>query len=114
MAYHHEVGKKGELLAAEHLRCKNYQVLHTNWTYGRLEIDIVARYGDVLVFVEVKTRSSQNFGMPEEAVHAHKKQLLQKAAEKYMERFGLLPEEIRFDIISVTVDKEILHLEDAF
>lgn len=114
MAYHHEVGKKGELLAADHLRRKNYQVLHTNWTYGKLEIDIVARDGEVLVFVEVKTRSSQNFGMPEEAVHAHKIKLLQKAAEKYMERFGLLPEEIRFDIISITVDKEILHLEDAF
>ncbi|MRG44461.1 endonuclease [Chitinophaga sp. SYP-B3965] len=114
MASHHEVGKKGELLAADHLRLKNYQVLHTNWTYGNLELDIVARYRGVLIFVEVKTRSTQYFGMPEEFVHANKAQLIRRAADKYMDQYGLLPEEIRFDIIAITVDKEIVHFEDAF
>lgn len=114
MAYHHEVGKKGELLAADHLLQKNYQVLHTNWTYGNLELDIVARSHNILVFVEVKTRSTQYFGMPEESVHAHKAQLIRRAADKYMEQYGLQPEEIRFDIIAITVDKEIMHFEDAF
>lgn len=114
MASHHEVGKKGELLAASHLRHKKYQVLHTNWTYGKMELDIVARYNDVLVFVEVKTRSTQYFGMPEEAVHANKAQLIRKAAGKYMEQYSLQPNEIRFDIIAITVDQEIIHFEDAF
>ncbi|WP_343307594.1 YraN family protein [Chitinophaga niabensis] len=114
MAYHHEVGKKGELLAASHLRQKKYEVLHTNWTYGKLELDIVARYQDVLVFVEVKTRSTQYFGMPEEAVHANKAQLIRRAADKYMQQYNLQPNEIRFDIIAVTVNEEIMHFEDAF
>ncbi len=114
MAYHHEVGKKGELLAAHHLRAKKYEVLHTNWTYGNLELDIVARYEGILIFVEVKTRSTQFFGMPEEAVHANKAQLIRKAADKYMEQYQLQPDEIRFDIIAVTVNKEIMHFEDAF
>lgn len=114
MASHHEVGKKGEELAADYLRSKNYQVLHINWRYGKLEIDIVARYQQTLVFAEVKTRSTQYFGMPEEAVHAHKIRLLQRAADRYMEQYGLQPAEIRFDIISVTVDQEVVHFEDAF
>lgn len=114
MAYHHEVGKKGELLAAQHLQAKKYEIRHTNWTYGKLELDIVACYEGILVFVEVKTRSTQYFGMPEEAVHANKAQLIRKAADKYMQQYNLQPNEIRFDIIAVTVNEELLHFEDAF
>ncbi len=117
MASHHDLGKKGELLAANFLRCKHYQILHTNWTYGKKEIDIIARQGDTLVFIEVKTRSTQFFGMPEDAVNGAKQDLLLRAAGHYLEQHALQPGCIRFDIISVTLGaagEEIVHFEDAF
>lgn len=118
MASHHELGKKGEQLAVSFLRQKQYEILHCNWTWGRREIDIVARQGDTIVFVEVKTRSSQSFGMPEEAVHHRKAEHLLLAADRYLEQYDLQPSAIRFDIISITATaagpQEIVHLEDAF
>lgn len=120
MASHIEFGKKGEDLAVAHLQQQQYEILHRNWTYGRKEIDIVARQGDTLVFVEVKTRSSQFFGMPEDAVNPRKTDFLQQAASQYMNQNSLQPNAIRFDIIAVTIDataaglQEIVHLEDAF
>lgn len=118
MASHHELGKKGEQLAVSYLRQKQYEILHCNWTWGRKEIDIIARQNNTIVFVEVKTRSSQRFGMPEEAVHHDKEEHLLGAADRYLEQYGLQPDAIRFDIISITATaaglQEILHLEDAF
>lgn len=117
MASHHELGKKGEQMAMAFLQEKQYQILHTNWKYGKKEIDIIARQGSTLVFVEVKTRSSQYFGMPEEAVHGHKEDLLLRAADSYLHQYALSPEQIRFDIIAITLApgaEEITHLEDAF
>ncbi len=118
MASHQVLGKKGEQLAADFLRERQYGILHMNWRYGRKEIDIVARQDNTLVFVEVKTRSGQAFGMPEEAVHSHKQQLLLQAADRYMEQYHLYPDHIRFDIISIILAPEsapeVLHLEDAF
>ncbi|RPE08289.1 YraN family protein [Chitinophaga lutea] len=117
MASHHDLGKKGEQLAANFLLRKHYQILHINWTSGKKEIDIIARQGGTLVFVEVKTRSTQFFGMPEEAVNGAKQELLLRAAEHYLEQYALQPDCIRFDIISVTLGvggEEIVHFEDAF
>lgn len=118
MASHHELGKKGEQLAVAFLRQKQYDILHCNWTSGRKEIDIIARQGGTVVFIEVKTRSTQYFGMPEDAVHYRKEASLQQVADRYLEQHGLQPEAIRFDIISITFTaaglQEILHLEDAF
>lgn len=118
MASHHELGKKGEQLAVSYLRQKQYDILHCNWTWGRKEIDIIARQNNTIVFIEVKTRSSQRFGMPEEAVHNRKEEHLLGAADRYLEQYGLQPDAIRFDIISITATaaglQEILHLEDAF
>ncbi|WP_343703096.1 YraN family protein [Chitinophaga sp.] len=117
MASHHELGKKGEQMAAAYLQGKQYELLHTNWTYGKKEIDIIARQGNTIVFVEVKTRSTQFFGMPEEAVNNQKQELLLRAADHYLYRHSLNPDNIRFDIISVTLApglEEITHFEDAF
>jgi putative endonuclease len=118
MAYHHEVGKKGETLAAAFLAEHQYRILAVNWQWGRLEIDIVAQKNDTLVFVEVKTRSSSAFGWPEEAVHHQKRELLLRAAEAYMEQYNTEPANIRFDIISITLHPQlppaIFHFEDAF
>lgn len=104
-------------MAASFLLNKQYELLHTNWRYGKKEIDIIARQGATIVFIEVKTRSTQFFGMPEEAVHARKEELLLRAADSYLHQYALRPDNIRFDIISITISpdkEEIMHLEDAF
>jgi len=117
MAKHIETGKKGEALAVTYLENKGYTILETNWRFSRAEVDIIAMHGEILVFVEVKTRSSDYFGEPEEAVTERKKVLLTDAASMYMEKINH-DWEIRFDIISVLlkdVNKpQISHFEDAF
>lgn len=117
MARHNETGKIGEELAVQFLQTKAYQILEQNWRYSRAEIDIIAKDGDVLVFIEVKTRSTDAFGKPEAFVTPKKKQFLQTAANVYMEEIGH-DWEIRFDIISIllhpTRPAEVTHFEDAF
>lgn len=116
MAKHTNLGKAGELAAAAYLRENGYQILHTNWQRGRLELDIVARTEDELVFVEVKTRSPGTIINPEDAVTNQKIKHLVTAADTYVKCFDIdLPP--RFDIISVIGNApcfEIDHIEDAF
>jgi putative endonuclease len=118
MASHNELGKKGEEIAQSYLLDKEYRILHTNWKTGRKEIDIIAYKDDCISFIEVKTRNSSQFGWPEEAVHSRKIDLLQTAADTYLEYTTITPECISFDIISITFNSadsyEILHLPDAF
>ncbi len=117
MARHNETGEFGERLAREYLEGKGYRVLETNWRYRRAEIDLIAKHGEILVFVEVKTRRSAVFGRPEEFVSAQKEAFMADAASAYMEAIGH-DWEIRFDIISVLLPNEfqpvIEHFEDAF
>lgn len=116
MAKHNELGKLGEELARKHLRSKGYQILEVNWHHGREEIDIIARDGDMLVVVEVKTRATDVFGEPEFAVNRRKQRILVKTAEAYILEKDL-DIETRFDIISVIVtprQKHLHHIEDAF
>ncbi|MCU0450710.1 MAG: YraN family protein [Bernardetiaceae bacterium] len=108
-------GQRGEDLAAVFLQQKGYEILHRNYRYLRGEIDIVARQGQVLVFVEVKTRKSISYGYPEQAVGPGKQHLIKQTAE------GFLVEhqhqgDIRFDIVSIVTwpGLEIVHFEDAF
>jgi putative endonuclease len=116
MASHIETGKKGESLAADFLLKKGYKILETNWHYGHKEIDIIAMEGNMLVIVEVKTRSTDYFGYPEEAVNKKKQEYLIKAADAYVYRYDL-PYEVRYDIIAIILngnDVKIHHIEDAF
>jgi putative endonuclease len=118
MADHLEFGKKGEEIAAGYLQKKGYKILETNWRFGRNEIDIVARdaSGKYIVVVEVKSRHSIYGGEPETAVNRDKQRTLIRAANAYV-RTKNLQEEIRFDIISILINKEgekINHIEDAF
>ncbi len=117
MARHNQTGKLGEAIARRHLEEKGYRILQANWRYRRAEIDLIAMQGDILVFVEVKTRSSVGFGRPEEFVTPYKEQLLTAAAIAYMEETGY-EEEIRFDIIAIVYrspeDYELEHFPDAF
>lgn len=116
MAQHNDLGKLGEELAEEYLRKNNYDILETNWVFQKAEIDIIAQKNGVLAIVEVKTRTSIDFGLPEEFVKPKKIQLLVKAVNEYIVANDL-DVEARFDIISVHKNAgkfEIEHIEDAF
>ena len=111
-----EIGDKGEQMAVDLLQTKAYQILERNWRFSRAEIDIIAKQKDILVFVEVKTRSTALFGEPEEFLSAKQEALITDAAAVYMEQIGH-EWEIRFDIISIilqTPQPTIRHFEDAF
>jgi putative endonuclease len=117
MAKHNDTGQAGEDLAAQFLEQQGFKILHRNWRYGRAEVDIVAMDGAVLVLIEVKARSSQHFGRPEEFVSVKKQRFLAEAASRYMEMHGH-DWEIRFDVVSVLfpigAEAEITHFSDAF
>lgn len=100
MAEHNELGREGELVAAQHLMFEGYHILSRNWRSGKLEIDIVAEHRGVLVIVEVKTRRSLAYGDPIEAVDLEKQRHLVRAANLYA-RLYHIDEEIRFDVITV-------------
>jgi len=112
----HELGKQGEQIALIHLRRKGYKILEQNWRLGKNEIDIIARDGDYLVVVEVKTRSSTTCGEPETFVTRQKQRILIRAANAYI-RWKRITSETRFDIIAITVTAqgmEVNHIIDAF
>jgi putative endonuclease len=113
----HDVGKKGEELARDYLVSKGYQILEQNWRFSKAEIDLIAKDGDILVFVEVKTRSYDFYGSPEDSVGRKKELLVADAGAAYMRRINH-EWEIRFDIISVIMPKTgeptLKHYPDAF
>ena len=116
MADHNELGKIGEELAVEFLRKNGYEILETNWTFQKAEIDIIAQKENILAVVEVKTRSSLEFGLPQDFVKPKKIQLLVKAINEYVVSNDL-DIEVRFDIIAVHKEDKsfaIEHLKDAF
>jgi putative endonuclease len=116
MAEHNELGKLGEELAVEFLRKEGYEILETNWTFQKAEIDIIAQKENILAVVEVKTRSSLEFGLPQDFVKPKKIQLLVKAINEYVVSKNL-DVEVRFDIIAVHKENKsfaIEHLKDAF
>ena len=116
MAEHNELGKLGEELAVEFLRKEGYEILETNWTFQKAEIDIIAQKENILAVVEVKTRSSLEFGLPQDFVKPKKIQLLVKAINEYVVSKNL-DIEVRFDIIAVHKEDKsfaIEHLKDAF
>lgn len=116
MAEHNDLGKKGEDAAEHYLRQKNYEILERNWLYEKYEIDIIARNEEYIVFVEVKTRSSNQWGNPEEAVSKGKIKRIVEAADFYLREYDIdLP--ARFDVIAAILNGEkfeIEHIDDAF
>lgn len=116
MASHNELGKLGEELAIQHLQKEGYEICETNWTFQKAEIDIIAQKGNVLAIIEVKTRSSIDFGLPQDFVKPKKIQLLTKAVNEYV-LSNDLDAEVRFDIIAINKEADafkIDHIEDAF
>lgn len=116
MADHNDLGRLGEKKAVEFLVNKGYVILECNWRYRKLEIDIIALKDDILVVVEVKTRSSSGFGLPQDFITKAKIRHLIQAINQYV-KIHSRQEEIRFDILAIIKrnnDYSIAHLEDAF
>lgn len=116
MAQHNDLGNKGEEAAVLFLRNKNYKILKRNYRYFKHEVDIIAQFKNELVAVEVKTRSSLDFGNPQDFVKHSQIKSIVTAVDGFMEQQNL-DLEVRFDIIAVlhTQGKFVIkHIEDAF
>jgi len=116
MAAHNELGKLGEERAVAYLQQNGYQIRETNWVFQKAEIDIIAQKENILAVIEVKTRSSVDFGLPQDFVKPKKIQLLVKAVNEYV-TVNDLDLEVRFDIIAIQKngnDFKTEHLQNAF
>ena len=116
MAESHNLGKKGEDLAADHLINAGYKILFRNWKWGKHEIDIIADKKDLIVFIEVKTRTDDYQMHPLTAVTKEKQKSIIYAADGYLQKNNI-DKEGRFDVITIIkkVDSfEIDHIEGAF
>jgi putative endonuclease len=117
MAQHIELGKQGEQLAVNWLVDKGYSILHRNWRFGKYELDIIAIKDGLLHIVEVKVRSSTQFGFPEENVSKKKFNSIKLGAEEFLFQH---PEyhNIQFDILSINIvngtENEFFFIEDVF
>jgi putative endonuclease len=117
---HRALGAEGEQRAAEHLARQGYRIVDRNVRAGGVELDLVARRGSMLVFVEVKTRRTHRFGAPELAVDAHKRARLVRGAAAWLHEHGSRGAHIRFDVVACEVGPgspprwHIRHLEGAF
>lgn len=112
------IGSRGEDLAAEFLKDKGYRIIARNYKTPIGEIDIIAKDGRTLVFVEVKTRSNNSFGHPFEAVDARKRHKLKNLAMLYLKK-QKQDCAVRFDVLSIHISinnskKDIEHIQDAF
>ena len=116
MAQHNDLGEKGEELAIDYLQENGYVIVERNYRFKKAEVDIIAQKKTFLVVVEVKTRSSNYFGNPQDFVNPKKIKLLVSAIDNYVIEKDL-DTEVRFDIIAVLKSKNnfnIHHIEDAF
>lgn len=111
-------GRLGEHAAKKHLQRRGLKFLTANFCSDRGEVDLVFRDGDCLVFVEVKTRSSEAWTRPAQAVNARKERLLSQTALDYLRRLRNPPVKIRFDVVEVLLDSgavaEVRHLPNTF
>ena len=116
MSEHYDLGKQGEQLAIDYLVKEGYKIVERNWRFQKAEIDIIARKAETLISVEVKTRSTKNFGNPQDFVNPKKIKLMVLAMNEYILNKDL-DIELRFDIIAITKDKssfDIEHFKNAF
>ncbi len=115
MSKNKELGLEGEQIAANYLRKRGWDILEMNYRYSRSEIDLIASKPEIIIFVEVKTRTNTNFGLPEHFVDEKKGENIIRGAEHYLREINW-DGNIRFDIISIIKKEsiEIQHFEDAF
>ena len=116
MAQHNDLGKQGEEKALIFLESQGYEIVATNWHEHKFEMDIIAIDNDEIVFVEVKTRATDFFGSPEDAVTIAKQQHLIEGANYYLEQYEI-DLNARFDVIAIVVNENktvVNHIKDAF
>ncbi len=116
MAEHNDFGAAGEQLARDFLINQGYTLLETNWRHLSHEVDIIAQKGDILAFVEVKTRNSRFLGEPEVFVSRTQQKAYIAVANAYVQQNNR-SEEVRFDIISIIInskERSVKHIPGAF
>ena len=111
MAHHITLGREGEELAVAHLRKLRYKIMERNYRCKFGEIDIIALDNKALVFIEVKTRASQQFGSPQTGVTPKKQRQLTKIALSYLQRHRSFNREARFDVVAVEMESGQKHIE---
>ncbi|MGH9621716.1 MAG: YraN family protein [Bryobacteraceae bacterium] len=118
LAPHTALGRRGEDLAHRYLRSAGYMVVARNYRPGggQTEVDLIARDRDTVVFVEVKSRATDEFGSPDRAIGAEKRKHIARAARAYATRAGIEWSQVRFDVISIvfTNPPSLIHQKDAF
>ena len=107
------VGRWGENVACEYLSKHKYKIIDRNFTCHFGEIDVVAWDGESVIFVEVKTRKDDSFGMPREAVNWRKQQTIVQCANYWLYKNKQTDVSVRFDVVEILGDKAT-HIEDAF
>ncbi|MGD8287995.1 MAG: YraN family protein [Gemmatimonadota bacterium] len=115
----HVLGRRGEDCAHAYLQRNGWTVVARNYRFGRREVDLVARRGRLVAFVEVKTRAGKGFGAPEEAVTRLKRREIETVAREYLWRHRLDDVDVRFDVIAIRGRSRgstlrIEHFEDAW
>ncbi|WP_339752022.1 YraN family protein [uncultured Winogradskyella sp.] len=116
MAQHNELGKKGEQLAVDFLLKNKYEIIERNYRFDKAEVDVLALKDNILAVIEVKTRSTIDFGNPQDFVKPKQIKNLVKAVDEYVNENDL-DLEVRFDIIAIVKEKKgfsVEHLENAF
>jgi putative endonuclease len=117
MAYHNITGSTGETMAAKYIIENGFALLHQNWRHSHCEVDIIASKENVLHFIEVKTRRSKKFGLPEDAVSKKKIRNLINASEEYLFQFPQWSR-IQFDILAIMIltnePVEYFFIEDVY
>lgn len=108
------LGNIGEAHAEAYLKKQGYKILERNYKNKIGEIDLIAEKNEEIVFVEVKSRSSNKFGMPKEAVNFQKQFKIKKVAECYLLNKNRYNSKISFDVIEYTPNKEVVHLKNCF
>ena len=111
------LGKRGENIAVKFLKARDFIIIARNYRNKLGEIDIIAQDEETRVFIEVKTRSSEGFGLPEEAVSPAKQRQICRVAQGYLASTGLHDVPVRFDVVAITISEGkplINHIVSAF
>jgi len=115
--YKKQFGNKGEKIAEDFLRNKGYKIIQRNYRCAFGEIDIIAEYIDTIIFVEVRTKSTDNFGSPQDSITSSKIDKISKTAIMYIQEKNLIDQACQFDVIAITYKTgkpNISHIENAF
>lgn len=112
------LGDRGEALAAAYLERGGWSILRRNFRVGRKEVDLVARRGEVVAFIEVKTRRGLSFGHPLESITPRKQREISQVANVWIQRYGREEDAYRFDAVAIVVAPgsapQIEHVENAW